>query len=149
MADILILHGPNLNLLGKREPEIYGSATLAEINQLLVERAKVAKVELDSFQSNSETELVEKIQQAAEQQVKYIIINAASLTHTSVALRDALKFTGLPFIEVHLSNVFAREEFRHKSYLADCALAVISGFGANSYVFALEHLLGLLQGKDA
>ena len=145
MSDILVLHGPNLNLLGKREPQIYGSTTLAEINLMLQDIATENKIQLDVFQSNSESELVEKIQDATEQGIKFIIINAAGLTHTSVALRDAFKLAALPFIEVHLSNVFAREEFRHKSFLADIAVAVISGFKANSYAYALKQAIFLLN----
>ena len=145
MADIQIIHGPNLNLLGTREPQIYGKDSLADINQSLQEVAKESKVKLDIFQSNSEGELVEKVQQAAQAGAKYILINAAGLTHTSVALRDALKFAGVPFIEVHLSNVFARESFRHKSFLSDFAIAVVAGLGKNSYIYALKHLISLLN----
>lgn len=145
MSDILVLHGPNLNLLGKREPEIYGSSTLEEINQMLSDIASQCKVTLEFFQSNNEGEIVDKIQSAPKEGIKFIIINAASLTHSSIALRDALKFVALPFIEVHLSNIFAREKFRHESYLSDFAIGVISGFGANSYVYALKHAIFLLK----
>ena len=147
MADILILHGPNLNMLGKREPQIYGSATLDEINEKLSAVAADNQVTLDIFQSNSEGALVDKIQQASNDNIKYIVVNAAALTHCSISLRDAFKLAGIPFIEVHLSNVFTREEFRHKSFLADIAIGVISGFGPNSYVFALQHMISLISKK--
>ncbi len=147
MADILVLHGPNLNLLGTREPQIYGSSSLDDINASLNTLASDHKISLDTFQSNAEGELVDKIQQAENNSTKFIIINAAAFTHSSIALRDALKFTGIPFIEVHLSNIFAREDFRHRSYLADIAVGVISGFGGNSYIYALQHGIFLLNKK--
>ncbi len=144
-ADILVLHGPNLNLLGEREPEIYGRTTLADINQKLIQQAKKAGVVLDDFQSNWEGALVDRIQQAYFDKTRFIIINPAALTHTSVALRDALLGVMIPFIEVHLSNVHAREAFRHHSYLSDKAKAVICGLGADGYYFALEHALNSLN----
>ncbi len=147
MADILVLHGPNLNMLGKREPHIYGNSSLDEINANLSTVASEHKITLDIFQSNDESELVNKVQESAKKKIKFIIINAAAFTHSSISLRDALKFAGAPFIEVHISNVFAREDFRHKSYLADIAVGVISGFGANSYIYALKHGIFLLTNK--
>ena len=138
MTHILVIHGPNLNLLGTREPEVYGADTLAEINQDLTRIAEQKGVALQTFQSNSEGEIVDCIQQAASNKVEFIIINPAAYTHTSIAIRDAFLATRLPFIEVHLSNVYAREQFRKHSYLSDLAVGVISGFGINSYRLALE-----------
>jgi 3-dehydroquinate dehydratase-2 len=139
--NILVLHGPNLNLLGMREPEHYGSATLAAIDQTLATRAKGAGVALASFQSNVEGDLVNRIQQAQRENVDFIIINPAAFTHTSIAMRDALAAVKIPFIEVHLSNVFAREEFRHRSYFTDLAVGIISGLGSKGYELALEYAL--------
>lgn len=139
--NILILHGPNLNLLGNREPEVYGSETLDEINRNLYKLAKDAGANLESFQSNSESELISRIQQAIGDKIDFIIINPAAYTHTSVALRDALAAARLPFIEVHLSNIFAREFFRRESYFSDLALGVISGLGAKGYFLALHYAL--------
>lgn len=142
MAKILVLHGPNLNLLGSREPALYGSDTLAEINTRLQNMAHAESAcLLEHFQSNAEHDLVNKIQDAKHNKVDFIIINAAALTHTSVALRDALAAVGIPFIEVHLSNVYAREEFRQHSFLADLAQGVICGLGAQGYEFALQAAL--------
>ncbi len=138
---LLVLHGPNLNLLGTREPELYGHATLASINGELVKRATAAGATLAHFQSNSEGELVNRIQRAQAEGVDFIIINPAAYTHTSVALRDALAAVHIPFIEVHLSNVFRREAFRHRSYFSDLAVGVISGLGATGYRLALEYAL--------
>ena len=138
---ILLLNGPNLNLLGSRERQHYGSATLAEIEARLLKRAKQAKAELATFQSNSEAELVERIQRAGRDGVDFIIINPAAYTHTSVAMRDALAAVAIPFIEVHLSNVFAREPFRHHSYFTDLAVGIISGLGAKGYELALAYAL--------
>ncbi|XID75967.1 type II 3-dehydroquinate dehydratase [Alkanindiges sp. WGS2144] len=148
-ADILVLHGPNLNLLGQREPEIYGHTTLADINQSLVQQAHEAGFALEHFQSNWEGALIDRIQQAHLDNTRFIIINPAALTHTSVALRDALLSVMIPFIEVHLSNVHARETFRHHSYLSDKAKAVICGLGANGYFFALSHVLDLLKPRQS
>jgi len=145
--NILVLHGPNLNLLGAREPEHYGSATLNAIDQGLAARAKAAGVALASFQSNVEGELVNRIQQAQREGVDFIIINPAAFTHTSIAMRDALAAVKIPFIEVHLSNVFAREEFRHRSYFSDLAIGVISGLGSKGYELALEYALGAEHGS--
>jgi len=140
-ARLLVLHGPNLNLLGTREPEHYGSVTLDEINRRLACRAESAGVELESFQSNHEGALIERVHAARQQGVRYIIINPAGYTHTSVALRDALAGTAIPFVEVHLSNVHAREAFRQHSYFSDLAIGVISGLGHEGYSLALEYLL--------
>lgn len=148
-ARILVLHGPNLNLLGKREPHIYGHATLAGINAGLVQQAKIAGVELDTFQSNHEGALIDRIHEASVAGTHFIIINPAAFTHTSIALRDALAGVAIPFVEVHLSNVHARESFRHKSYFSDLALGVICGLGAHGYTAALDHLLRLVNTHQA
>jgi len=140
MANILVLHGPNLNLLGTREPEIYGATTLADIDASLAEQAKTTGHTLSSFQSNAEAELVTAIQNARNN-VDYIIINPAAFTHTSVAMRDALAAVNIPFIEVHLSNVHAREDFRRQSYFSDLAQGVISGLGATGYSLALTSVI--------
>ena len=139
--NILILHGPNLNLLGSREPDVYGSETLEEINRNLSKLATEADVSLVSFQSNSEADLISRIQQAMEDGTDFIIINPAAFTHTSIALRDALSAARLPFIEVHLTNIFARETFRRESYFSSLALGVISGLGASSYYLALKYAI--------
>ena len=139
--NILVLHGPNLNLLGAREPEHYGSTTLEVINRRLTDRAHKAGGKLTVYQSNVEGELVNRIQQAQREGVDFIIINPAAFTHTSIAMRDALAAVGIPFIEVHLSNVFAREEFRHRSYFTDLAVGIISGLGARGYELALDYAL--------
>lgn len=138
MAKILVLHGPNLNLLGEREPGLYGHATLAEIDAMLTARAQAAGHALESFQSNAEHALVDRAQAARRDGTAFILINPAAYTHTSVALRDALAAVALPFIEVHLSNPHAREPFRQHSYFSSLALGVVSGFGADSYAYALE-----------
>ncbi len=138
---ISVLHGPNLNLLGLREPEHYGSDTLSSINQTLTEIAKQAHVALETFQSNTEGDLVTKIQSIATTKVDFVIINPAAFTHTSVAMRDALSAVKVPFIEVHLSNVYAREAFRHHSYFTDIAVGVISGLGAHGYALALDYAI--------
>ncbi|MBM3351534.1 MAG: type II 3-dehydroquinate dehydratase [Betaproteobacteria bacterium] len=138
---ILVLHGPNLNLLGVREPEHYGKTTLEDINQALTKQAQQAGVNLECFQSNSEAELVTKIQSIAAKKVDYVIINPAAYTHTSVAMRDALSAIKVPFIEVHLSNVYAREAFRKHSYFSDIAIGVISGLGAKGYELALDYAI--------
>ncbi len=138
---ILVLHGPNLNLLGAREPAHYGSTTLEAINRRLTDRTQKAGVKLIAYQSNLEGELVDRIQQAQREGVDFIIINPAAFTHTSIAMRDALAAVGIPFIEVHLSNVFAREEFRHRSYFTDLAVGIISGLGGKGYELALEYAL--------
>ncbi len=144
MADVLVLNGPNLNLLGMREPGIYGSVTLENIAKVLAAQAKQHELTLETFQSNWEGALIDRIHKALKEKTRFIIINPAALTHTSVGLRDALLAVNLPFIEVHLSNIYARESFRHHSYLSDKAQGVISGLGAQGYEFALmaaiEHL---------
>ncbi|NJM13881.1 MAG: type II 3-dehydroquinate dehydratase [Synechococcaceae cyanobacterium SM1_2_3] len=138
MAKLLLLNGPNLNLLGMREPAVYGADTLADIEQRCVELARQLGLhELACFQSNAEYQLIERIHAARSENIAFIVINPAALTHTSVALRDALLSVAIPFIEVHLSNVFAREPFRHHSYLSDIAVGVISGLGAHGYELAL------------
>ena len=138
MAKLLVLHGPNLNLLGQREPEVYGTTTLDEINQQVKEFAEGTGHQLESFQSNAEHELIDQIQSAQKEGVEFIIINPGAFTHTSIALRDALLGIDIPFIEVHLSNVFAREEFRRQSYLSDIAVGIISGMGALGYNLAVQ-----------
>lgn len=137
MAKLLVLHGPNLNLLGRREPEIYGRATLADIDADLVARAHAAGHELSCFQSNAEHELVGRVHDAPVDGIAFILINPGAFTHTSIALRDALAAVALPFIEVHLSNIHAREAFRHHSYLSDIAVGVICGLGPIGYGLAL------------
>lgn len=139
--NILVLNGPNLNLLGTRETRHYGKDTLPAIHARLVKRARAAKVRLATYQSNSESELVERVQQAGREKVDFIILNPAAYTHTSVALRDALAAVEIPFVEVHLSNVFARESFRRESYFTDIAVGLISGLGARGYELALEFAL--------
>jgi 3-dehydroquinate dehydratase-2 len=143
---VLVLHGPNLNLLGLREPEHYGKDTLDSINGRLAKQAQDAGVALETFQSNSEAELISKIQSLAKQDIGYIIINPAAFTHTSVAMRDALAAVKIPFVEVHLSNIYAREAFRHHSYFSDIAVGIISGFGAESYSLALQYVIHQLRG---
>ncbi len=138
---ILVLHGPNLNLLGSREPEIYGLETLTEINRRLVASGKAAGASVICFQSNHEGELIDRVQQCKKDQVTSIIINPAGLTHTSVALRDALAGVAIPFIEVHLSNIHAREPFRRHSYFSDQAAGTICGLGSLGYELALQFIL--------
>ena len=144
-AQILVLHGPNLNLLGMREPDIYGRTTLADIHRAMEAQARAHGIQVESFQSNHEGELIDRVQAAASEGVRYIIINPAAYTHTSVALRDALAAVRIPFIEVHLSNVHARESFRHRSYFSDIATGVITGFGALGYQLALQYALEQLR----
>lgn len=141
MATILVLHGPNLNLLGSREPEVYGTETLADINHRLHAQAAQAGHHLLHLQSNAEYELIERIHEARNEGVDFILINPAAFTHTSVALRDALLAVDIPFIEVHLSNVHARENFRHHSYFSDVAVGVICGLGSLGYDLALQAAL--------
>lgn len=138
---VLILHGPNLNLLGSREPEVYGRERLADIDRRLRERAREAGADATCFQSNSEGELVDRVHRAGRDKVDFIVINPAAYTHTSVALRDALAGVAIPFVEVHLSNVHAREPFRHRSYFSDIAVGVVCGLGSRGYDFALETAL--------
>ncbi|MFZ2542340.1 MAG: type II 3-dehydroquinate dehydratase [Gallionella sp.] len=141
MKNILVLHGPNLNLLGSREPAVYGHVTLDEINARLMKLAKSQGASLSCFQSNAEALLVDRVQQASADGTEFIIINPAAFTHTSVALRDALAAVAIPFIEVHLSNVFAREAFRKESFFSDLAIGVISGLGAVGYECAVQYAL--------
>ena len=141
---VLIIHGPNLNMLGKREPEIYGKTTLDEINSMLEEHGKRLGIAVETFQSNHEGAIVDKIQEAAKAQ-KGIIINPAAYTHTSVAIRDALLLLDIPVIEIHISNIYKREPFRHKSLISDVATAQIVGFGVKGYSMALEALAGMIQ----
>jgi 3-dehydroquinate dehydratase-2 len=145
MSTILILNGPNLNLLGTREPEKYGLETLEQINQQLTDVASDAGHSANCFQSNAEHDLIQRIHDAKQQGVDYIIFNPGAFTHTSVAIRDALLGVAIPFIEVHLSNVHAREEFRRHSYFSDIADGVICGFGANSYSLALQAVVTKLK----
>ena len=142
---ILVLHGPNLNLLGLREPEHYGNVTLAGINDSLLAQAKLANIALEAYQSNAEAEIVAKIQSLAINKVDFIIINPAAFTHTSISIRDAISAVKIPFIEVHLSNVFARESFRHHSYFSDIAVGIISGLGAEGYNAALRYAANILK----
>lgn len=141
LKNILVLHGPNLNLLGSREPDVYGHVTLNEINEKLMALASKYGANLFCFQSNAESALIERIQQARTDGTQFIIINPAAFTHTSVALRDALAAVSIPFIEVHLSNVFAREAFRKESFFSDLAVGVISGLGAAGYESAVHYAL--------
>nr|WP_217449619.1 type II 3-dehydroquinate dehydratase [Cupriavidus taiwanensis] len=141
----MVLHGPNLNLLGTREPETYGHTTLADIDTALAERAAKAGMSLETFQSNHEGALVDRIHAARAEGVEFIIINPAAFTHTSVALRDALAGVAIPFVEVHLSNVHRRESFRHHSYFSDVAVGVVCGLGWQGYLLALDYVLGQEQ----
>jgi len=143
---IAAVHGPNLNLLGAREPEVYGRATLAEVDEALAELAAELGAEVESYQSNHEGGLVDFVQEAAAR-VDGFLVNAGAYTHTSIALRDALAGVARPYVEVHISNVFARERFRHRSYLAGNAVGVVSGFGLDSYTLGLRALVGHLREK--
>ena len=147
MANILVIHGPNLNLLGSREPEIYGADTLETINARLQQMAEQNGFGFDAFQSNDEGAIVSRIQEADDDGADFVIINPAAYTHTSVAIRDAFLATDMPFIEVHLSNIHAREDFRLNSYLSDIAVGVISGLGKTSYLLAME--AAIIQCKQA
>ncbi len=148
MSKLLVLHGPNLNLLGSREPRIYGKITLAALNKRLTTLAGTADHTLATFQSNSESQLIERIHAAARESVAFIIFNPAAYTHTSVALRDAIIAVGIPFIEVHLSNVYAREQFRRRSYFSDIAVGVISGLGGLGYELALQAAMQRITQKN-
>lgn len=148
MATILVLHGPNLNMLGTREPEVYGSETLADINDRLHDQAAAQGHHLLHLQSNAEYELIERLHEARAEGVDFVLINPAAFTHTSVALRDAILASDIPFIEVHLSNVHAREAFRHHSYFSDIAVGVICGLGSQGYDLALQAAFRQLQQPD-
>lgn len=149
MAKLLVLHGPNLNLLGTREPGVYGHTTLAQIDQALLAQAQAAGHAVESLQSNAEHSLVDRVQAAREDGTSFILINPAAFTHTSVALRDALAAVDVPFIEIHLSNPHAREPFRQHSYFSDKAVGVICGFGADSYRYAMDAALTRLAATTA
>lgn len=144
-ARILVLHGPNLNLLGTREPDVYGRTTLADIHAMMEARAHADGVQIESFQSNSEGGLIDRVQAAGAEGIEFIIINPGGYTHTSVALRDALAAVAIPFVEVHLSNIHARESFRHHSYFSDIAVGTICGLGAQGYALALEAALARIR----
>lgn len=144
-ARILVLHGPNLNLLGTREPDVYGRTTLADIHAMMEARAHRDGVQIESFQSNSEGGLIDRVQAAGAEGIEFIIINPGGYTHTSVALRDALAAVQIPFIEVHLSNIFARETFRHHSYFSEIAVGTICGLGAQGYALALDAALARIR----
>lgn len=144
-ARILVLHGPNLNLLGTREPDVYGRTTLADIHAMMEARAQADGVQIEGFQSNSEGELIDRVQAAGPEGIEFIIINPAGYTHSSVALRDALAAVRIPFIEVHLSNIHAREVFRQHSYFSDIAVGTIVGLGAQGYALALEAALARIR----
>lgn len=145
MASILVLHGPNLNLLGSREPEVYGAATLDDVNRELTDTALAANHHLLTMQSNAEYELIERIHEAKLEGINYIIFNPGAFTHTSIALRDALLGVDIPFIEVHISNVYRRESFRHNSYLSDIADGVICGLGTQGYLLALQSAINKIN----
>ena len=148
MAKLLLLNGPNLNLLGLREPAIYGQQTLEDINQALTHQAHSAGHQLECMQSNAEYQLIEAIHKAYQNKIDFIIFNPAAFTHTSVALRDALLGVAIPFIELHLSNVYKREDFRHRSFFSDIAIGVISGLGSKGYELALEYACFHLENKQ-
>lgn len=147
MSKILLINGPNLNLLGTREPEIYGRQSLEEIQQELADRAAAKKIEIESYQSNSEGDLISRIHDCAEAKIKIVIINPGAFSHTSIALRDAFLATDVPFIEVHISNIFSREEFRRHSFLSDIAVGVVAGFGISSYRLGLDAAITYLKNK--
>ena len=149
MEKILVLHGPNLNLLGKREPEIYGRTTLDDVNRMIAARAKEAGIGADFLQSNHEGVLVDVLQSAPEKGYSFVILNAAAFTHYSVAIRDAIAAISVPVIEVHLSNIHRREEFRHHSVISPVVMGQIAGFGADSYMAALEVVIRRLSGAKA
>ncbi len=149
MSKLLVLHGPNLNLLGTREPDVYGRVTLAAIDSALKEKAEAAGAALSTFQSNHEGAIVDRIQQARDEQIDFVLINPAAYTHTSVAIRDALAGVALPFVEIHLSNVHKREAFRHHSYFSDHAEAVICGLGWKGYLYALDFALDRIEAASS
>jgi 3-dehydroquinate dehydratase-2 len=143
--DVLVINGPNLNTLGTREPDIYGSTTLAEIEASLVAQGAAAGLEVDTFQSNHEGAIVDRLHAARADGTRFVIINPGAFTHTSVAIRDAFAAVAIPFCEVHISNVHAREEFRRHSYLSDIAVGVLTGFGATGYTMAMEYVIERLK----
>ncbi|MDC1311162.1 type II 3-dehydroquinate dehydratase [Burkholderiales bacterium] len=147
LCDVVLLNGPNLNLLGTREPDLYGTDTLHAIETKMMAKAKKVELKLECRQTNFEGELVTLIQQIRSSGAKFLIINAAAYTHTSIAIRDAISAVDVPFIEVHLSNIYNREQFRHHSYLSERAEAVICGFGAMGYDVALDYVIGKLKGS--
>ena len=144
---ILVIHGPNLNLLGIREPDVYGSITMEQIDKGLEKKASKNNIYLESFQSNAEHEIVSKLQESMDE-TDYIIINPGALTHTSIAIRDALLGIDIPFYEIHISNIFSREEFRHKSFFSDIAAGVICGLGTQGYDMALNHIIETYKDKN-
>ena len=146
MMNILLINGPNLNLLGSREPEVYGHKTLSDIEKDLNKVAQEKRINLECFQSNHEGEIVDKIQDSVKS-IQGILINAGALTHTSISIRDALIGSNIPFVELHISNIFCREEFRKESFLTDKAVGIISGFGISSYSLALDGIIGYLSRK--
>ena len=146
-CDVALLNGPNLNLLGTREPQVYGADTLNNIEAKMMAKANAAEIKLESRQTNFEGELVSLIQQMKPAGTKFLIINAAAYTHTSIAIRDAISAVDIPFIEVHLSNIYKREQFRHHSYISEKAEAVVCGLGAMGYEVALDYVLGKLKGS--
>ena len=148
MANILVIQGPNLNLLGTREPEIYGSTTIEDIEKTLTAQAQAKGHKLSSFQSNAEHEIIDRLHNSRGS-VDFILINPGAFTHTSVAIRDAMAGVAIPFIEVHISNVYQREPFRHKSYFSDIAKSVICGFGVNGYEYALDHAIKTLEAENS
>ncbi|MEC9415767.1 MAG: type II 3-dehydroquinate dehydratase [Pseudomonadota bacterium] len=145
MTKILLINGPNLNLLGSREPDVYGKENLKNIENLLMDRARESGVELNCFQSNAEHEIVEKIQESKTIKTRFILINPGAFTHTSIAIRDAILAVDIPFYEIHLSNTFARENFRHKSYFSDIATGCIFGLGAYGYELALKAAIKIIE----
>lgn len=149
MAKILVLNGPNLNLLGIREPAHYGHQTLDDINAILIKQAQEAGHQLECFQSNAEFQLIETIHEAYQNKTDFIIINPAAFTHTSVALRDAMLGVSIPFVELHLSNIYQREEFRHRSFFSDIAVGVISGLGSKGYELALQYAVTHLLSAES
>ena len=148
MAKLLLINGPNLNLLGSREPEVYGATRLQDIEQELADDAKKSGHTLESFQSNAEHEIVDRVQSAAADGVEFILLNPGAFTHTSIAIRDALLAVAIPFIEIHLSNTFAREDFRHQSYFSDIASGCVIGLGAKGYELALRAAIAHVERKD-
>ncbi|MCC6496150.1 MAG: type II 3-dehydroquinate dehydratase [Propionibacteriaceae bacterium] len=145
--DVLVINGPNLNTLGLREPDIYGSTTLAEIEAGLVAQGAAAGLEVDTFQSNHEGAIIDRLHAARTDGTRFILINPGAFTHTSVAIRDAFAAVDIPFCEVHISNVHAREEFRRHSYLADLAVGVLAGFGPRGYLMAMDYVISRLVGR--